>query len=455
MCWPRAMGPVIWKLSNTSTGKPMTQVRSTALRLLRATLSDDWELRIKARRLGVVKRQGKVDSYALLATVVLGVAVRGPTAIAVIGRVLSEVTGVRLARSSVWARFTPAFRDLVQLVLDDTIESSRCREVRPPGVLAGFSDVIAVDATVLKVHDGLEHVWRATRRNTTKAALKVHTWVRAFTGEVLKYRLTADAHGDGRAFGVDHQLRGCLVLFDKAYSSPSLWRRIHTVGGYFLTPLPADRNPEIVRVLRRHRGRARQLPGLRLRDGVRSLSRQYMDVEGTFRCKVRRYGGAARNRWVHEEFRIIAVRRQRGKYDFYVTNAPPDKLPAEAVASTYRLRWEVETFFKTAKTGSEVDHLPSAKQHIVETLIYAALLRATTSMQALATVRADIAHPRGLFVNPGQWQKWWNRRLRGLLDDLVGSQPRLSTMEVAVMLSDPNVGRPTNRSTFLMGANAT
>ena len=443
------MGPVIWKLLHTSPGKPMAQGRSTALRLLRATLSDEGALRVQARRLGVVKRQGKVDSYALLATVILGVAVRGPTAIAVIGRVLSEVAGIRLARSTVWARFTPSFRNLVQHVLDGVVQSSRHRPVQPPGVLSAFRDVIAVDATVIKVHDDLQHIWRGTRRNTAKASLKVHTWVRAFTGELLKYKLTADAHGDGRAFGVEQALRGCLVLFDKAYSSPSLWHRIQGVGGYFLTPLPADRNPEILRQLRRHRGRARDLRGRPLREAVEGLSRAYIDVEAQFRCKVRRYGGATRNRWVRAGFRVVAVRNKQGKYNFYVTNAPPDKLPAEAIVRTYRLRWEVETFFKTAKTGSELDHLPSSKQHIVETLVYAALLRATTSMQALAQVRARVAHPKGLLINPGQWQKWWNRRLRGLLDDLLPAYPALGTQEVALMLSDPNIGRPTNRSTFL------
>lgn len=431
----------------------MARSRRTPLDLLCATLTDVVGLRERARDLGVTQRQGKIDVYALLVTVILGVAVRGPTAIAQLGHLLAEVTGVRLARSSVWDRFTPPFRDLVQHVLDEEVRRARGREVRPPGVLAGFKDVIAVDATVVKVDDSLKSVWKGTRQNTAQAALKVHAWVRAFTGELLKYRITADAHGDGTAFGVDHQLRGCLVLVDKGYSSPSLWRRIQNVGGYFLTRLPKDRDPEIVRELRRHRGRARKLAGRSLRAALQGAQRHIVDVAALFRCRVRKYRTTT-NRWTEEPFRVVAVRQRDGTYEVFVTNAPPDVLPAEAVQRTYRLRWEVETFFKTAKSGSGLPELPSTKQHIVETLVYASLLRATTSMQALAAFRAETAAALGVVINPGQWQKWWNRQLLMLLDRVVDASRQLSRREIALMLADPNVGRPPNRETFLLAGYA-
>jgi putative transposase len=426
----------------------MAQPEPIANQLLCTLLDDDGAWRAKARDLGALKRQGKLDVYALLVTVVLGIAVRGPTAIAQLGHLLSQVTGTRFARSSVWSRFTPAFRDLVQAVLDTSVREARARPSRPPGVLAGFRDILSVDATVVKVDDSLRKIWRGTRRNSAPAAVKLHTWVRAFTGELLKYRLTADAHGDGRAFGVDHDLRGVLVIFDKAYSSPSLWRRIENVGGYFLTRLPADRDPRIVRGHRRHRGRARRVERRRLRRVLDGLQRQILDVDARFRCQVRRYR-SARNRWVEEEFRLVAIRDHQGRYEVFVTNAPPDLLPAEVVSRTYQLRWEVETFYKTAKSGCGLADLPSRKAHIVETLLYAALLRATTSMQALARFRKEHADLIGVHINPGQWQGWWNGQLRGLIDELVRTVADLEPTELARMLGDPNIGRMTTRRWFV------
>lgn len=430
------------------TESPMAQSESIAHQLLCTLLADDAAWRAAARDVGALKRQGKLDIYALLVTVVLGVSVRGPTAIAQIGHLLSMVTGQRFARSSVWSRFTPAFRDLVQQVLDTSVRDARARAPRPPGVLAGFRDVLAVDATVVKVHDRLRHHWRGTRRNSAPAAIKLHTWVRALTGELVKYKLTADAHGDARAFGVDHALRGTLVLIDKAYSSPSLWRRIDRVGGYFLTRLPADRNPMIAGSNRRHRGRARVVRERPLRRVLDGLQRQILDVNARFRCRVRRYR-RERNRWVEEEFRLVAIRDRKGRYEVFATNAPPELLPAEVVAQTYRLRWEVETFYKTAKSGCGLTELPSTKPHIVETLVYAAVLRATTSMQALSRFRKLHADLLGIRVNPGQWQRWWNGQLRRLVEAHVPTPVDLGPTELARMLGDPNRGRVPTRHWFL------
>lgn len=427
----------------------MAKMRSTATRLLCATLDDEFALRGKARELGVTQRASRIDAYALLATTILGVAMRGAFSIAQLGHTLSEALGHRFARSSVWSRFTPAFRDLVQHVLDEQVRRAREREVVLPGVLSSFRDVIAVDSTVVKVHDSLQHRWKGTRRHTATAALKVHAWVRAFTGELLKYRVTADAYGDARAFGVDHDLAGVLVLFDKAYSSPSLWRRVQSVNGYFLTRLPKDRDPEVVAELRKHRGRARKAKGRKLREVLGGLRRKVLDVRASFRCRVRKYRSTT-NRWLEEEFRVVAVRQENGSYEVFVTNAPPSMLPAEAIPRTYRLRWEVETFFKTAKSGSGLRELPSTKAHIVETLVYASLLRATASMQALGTFRREVADAMGVVINPGQWQRWWNQHARLALAHIVAADNPLGLQALALLLADPNRGRPPNRETFRM-----
>ena len=177
------------------------------------------------------------------------------------------------------------------------------------------------------------------------------------------------------------------------------------------------------------------------------LQRRLLDVDCAFRCHVRRYG-RDKGRFVTETFRVVAVRRRNGTYEVFVTNAPPELLPADAVAATYRLRWEVETFFKTSKSGSALDELPSQKPEIVLALVYASLLRATAAMQALARFRREVADRIGKLVNPGQWVKWWNRQLNALTHQLVGPSAALAELELARMLADPHVARMTNRERF-------
>ncbi|NCG20169.1 MAG: hypothetical protein GWP91_14265 [Rhodobacterales bacterium] len=149
------------------------ELRNATTNLL-TRLCPPQEARRLTRVLGVVRRQGKVDAYALRMVTVLGLVVRGPTAISQLGQLLRETTSVGLARSSFWSRLTPEFTRLMAWWLNRFVEESRREHRRPPGALSFFRDVIAADASVMKVHDDLRGVWKGTRRNTAMAALKVH-----------------------------------------------------------------------------------------------------------------------------------------------------------------------------------------------------------------------------------------------------------------------------------------
>jgi hypothetical protein len=269
-----------------------------------------------------------------------------------------------------------------------------------------------------------------------------------FSGELVKYRITQEAFGDSRAFRVDHALRGVLMLFDRGYASPTLWRRIDSVGGYFLTRIPKGWNLVVTSENRRHRGRARKLQGKNLRDALYRLQRGVVDVNVSFRCRVRRYAGGP-SKIVHKEFRVIAIRRPNGEYAVYATNAPDHMLPAEEAWNEYRLRWEVETFFKTAKSGCALDELPSGGQHRVEALVLAALIRATIAMKAKRRLLLLAANRSRIRLNPQQWMRWWNRHLHQLLHRLVIPEVPFSLDQLFLMLSDPNGLRIPSRVAFV------
>lgn len=422
-------------------------LRSSAVQLL-TSVARPQEVREQACALGVTQRQGKIDSYTLLMVVVLGIIVRGPTSIAQLGHVYAGVSGQRLARSSFWARLTPSFAQLVGWLLDAVMVKARLPSSRPPGVLSVFVDVFAADSSVIKVHDSLRRVWKGTRRNSAKAALKVHAWIRVFSGELVKCKITPEAFGDSRAFGIDHALRGVLMLFDRGYASPSLWRRIDSVGGYFLTRVPKGWNQVIVSENRRHRGRARQLVGSSLRDALSGLQRAIVDVNVSFRCRIRGYAGEP-TRTEDKLFRVVAVRRPDGEYAVYVTNAPKEMLAAEDMRNVYRLRWEIETFFKTAKSGCALSDTPSRDQHRVETLVFAALLRATLAMMAKAAFVRLVPARNRTSINPHQWMKWWNRQLPDLVAEVINGDPPLDLEALLLMLSDPNRARTPTRDLFM------
>ena len=120
------------------------------------------EVRRLARVLGVVRREGKVDAFALLMVTMLGLVVRGPTAISQLGQLLRETTSVGVARSSFWSQLTPEFARLMAWLLNRFVEEPRREHRRSPGALSCLRDVIAADASVVKVYDDLRGVWKGT-----------------------------------------------------------------------------------------------------------------------------------------------------------------------------------------------------------------------------------------------------------------------------------------------------
>ena len=398
-------------------------------------------VRREARARGALQRQGAVDVYALLVTTLLGVAIRGRVSVAELRRVYGETTGRVVARSSFYDRFNEGFASLMRWLLERLMEDSRRSPARLPGPLSFFTDILAEDATIAKLDDRMADDWPGPRTNSSPAALKVHGRVRVMTGEPVKVRVTHGRKADCKAFGIGHELRGTLLLFDQGYSSPSLWRRVQSVGGYFITRLPVDRDPVILAMLRRHRGRARKVVGKTLRVALQGLKRQVLDVECSFSCRVRRYN-AAKGRRVEEGFRVVAVfNKAAGAWHTYVTNVPPHVLDGELVARTYRLRWEVEQFFKTTKTGSGLSEVASANENVVLTMVYAAIIRATLSMRGRLRAQALLGFTRRSFLQLRSWHSTWLRHARDALQGLLPDAPPLEAEAFLRLCSDANPKR--------------
>ena len=318
-------------------------------------------------------------------------------------------TGIRLNRTSWRARFNePLYKLLVWLLARLGRRAHQRRgQLHFKGPLKRFKDIVLVDSTFIQVHDGLAKVFKGTRK--AKAAIKVHTQIRALTGELLSYCLTAGSAADCKSFGVGQKDKGCLFIFDKGYQSSSLWARVTRVGGSFITRLPASYRPIITRVNRTHRGRARGLRGKMLREELKRLQRQVLDVQCSFRVHIRGYGGK-RGRYEEVEFRVVGLWNvEEDKYHLYVTNLPAKSFDAVLVGQGYRLRWEVELFYRLGKSGLGLSQLKHYRHAVrVKILALCALIRASVAMQACCEGRVSNRHVR---LNMERWGRVWREQM--------------------------------------------
>ena len=167
--------------------------------------------------------------------------------------------------------------------------------------------------------------------------------------------------------------------------------------------------------LREWRGRAIPLEGKKIQDVADDLHRQYIDVEVEVSFQRREYAGT--ESWDTKRFRVVGVRDEDADdYHLYITNLPRSEFLPCDLATIYRCRWEVELLFRELKTRYELDEFDTTKKHIVEILVYAALLTLITSRTLLDLV-TEYAEDDAVFP-PERWAATFRSHAQLILHDL-------------------------------------
>lgn len=371
-------------------------------------------LQAEASRFGVFRRKPrKLDLPLLVWTLILGLP-KGPKQTLDGLRVAyEEATGQRVARSSFYERLNPELAKLMKSLVLSTLATCHAAYGLPGGFLASFLDVLAIDASVLSLHDLLATPFAATRTNHTKAAAKLHMVMSVLSHTPVKVKLSAERVGDTIPWKrMGTWVEGCLLLFDLGYYEFHLFDRIDRNKGFFLSRAKSNFNPKILSVNRAWRGRAVPVVGERLKAVLPRLERGVLDVNVEVSFHKRGYKGKQTRKT--RTFRLVAVKNEEaGKYHVYLTNLPVDRLSAEDITRTYAVRWQVELFFKMMKSYMNLSDLPSSKRHIVEILIWASVLLSIVSGRFFREVRRAVSRDRHIPLL--RWGRVFTRCARDLL----------------------------------------
>jgi len=142
--------------------------------------------------------------------------------------------------------------------------------------------------------------------------------------------------------------------------------------------------------------------------------------------------------------RLVGIKNhETGVYWLYVTNIPPTKLDALDVGRIYSARWLVELFFRELKTSYRLDQMPSSKRHIVEALIYAALLTMVASRVLLELMAVDLRQR----IPEERWAGLFATKASDILAILVRPRRDADVLErylvpfIVAEAIDPNVAR--------------
>ena len=127
-------------------------------------------------------RERKGDIFVLVWTLVLGFQVGAERTIEGLRQVYQRAAGHMLVRSSFYDRLTKRLAKLLRRLAKDALASQFPGSRMSQGQLATFAEVLAIDATVLRLHDLLARAFQGCRTNHSKAAAKLHIVMNVFDG---------------------------------------------------------------------------------------------------------------------------------------------------------------------------------------------------------------------------------------------------------------------------------
>ena len=344
----------------------MTRNRGNHIRNALTSLISPQLIRRRARDLGVVKRQRKVDVVALVYTLVLGFDRGAKRSLASLRRTYASCSGVTLAPSAFYDRFTPQLAELMKQLTVCAFDRLRHSSSRLKRTLAAFTKVFLADGSVIRLHPDLEDHYPSVWTNHMKASAKLHVVMDGATRTPEILRIVPGSSHDVTLMSAGPWCRGTLFIFDLAYYQGKLFHQIIDHGGHFLCRAKSDANFVILSandarwVGRKHKEILSKAKGKSFDVEVDYSYRHIPERDWTFR---------------HLRLRLIAVwRPDLKRHRLYLTNASTSQLDAQTAPAVYALRWEIELLFRELKSQLRIEDMPSGNKAATECLLYSALL---------------------------------------------------------------------------------
>jgi putative transposase len=263
------------------------------------------------------------------------------------------------------------------------------QEGRPAlqGRLSAFADVLIPDGCAFKIASALAGVWPGTG---TPAEFKLHAVYSVRAGGLAELHASAGSVHDNKGFGPGAWVPHALYIWDLGYQDYDRF-----VGAVLSKAIPLQRlkdhtNPVVLawydadgvrRPLRDAEGAA-----MRLQE---ASAFGHLPLHGTLDLDVEIRDTLGRG----VTARGVCV--PHGEDRWYLTTLPREVFTPFDVAELYRVRWEVELFFRDLKGAVRLDEVTRLKNPAsLRMALLASLVAATLGQQLTAALNAQEVPPR-------------------------------------------------------------
>ena len=267
---------------------------------------------------------------------------------------------VRISKGAFWERLSrKRFRNILQTILADLIKKMPSLTIIGEEILDKLkvSSILLIDSSSITLWDGAKKSYPGSR---SYAGIKWHACFNLLSGKMEWFSTSASSAHDRKHFPDIDLLKGKLILFDLGYWDYGLFDAINRAQGFFLSRVKTNAVITINQVVK---GIGRQLVGAKLcSDHLKKRRRRIVEFIG-------KIGGSESSKC----YRVIGFWNTADKkYHWYVTNL---QVPAIAIYSLYRIRWQIELIFKGCKRSLNLDEkVTSNNDNIIESLVLSTLI---------------------------------------------------------------------------------
>jgi len=317
-----------------------------------------------AKETGFCKRKRLLDASHTVWVFLVGLsACSGPRVLAEFVRIFASISGKKISYKPFHDRINkPEFAEFMRRILVEAMSGLSLPIMRPRDKILGrFDDILLHDGSSLSLPDALKKEYPGRFTKSKPAAMEIHATYSLFSGQAVSIDIAPDKEPERPFLPAASELSNKLLLIDNGYFGNAIFDDIDANGGFFICRAAMNFNPTIIKPLRNCVGN--RVIGRKLRD-IRLLRRNYdfiVESKATEGCK---------SRW-----RVTAFySAKKNKHIFLITNLNARDFSANRVAETYRLRWQIELFFKECKSYTGLEAYPTKSIHIAEGLVWATML---------------------------------------------------------------------------------
>lgn len=242
-----------------------------------------------------------------------------------------------------------------------------------------FSRILLQDSTVVSLPETLWRMFRGCGGAASKAAVKYDFIIDQCSHVIVRVKFTAGKNPDATMSGeiINYLEEGDLVIRDLGYFNLSQLSKINNKNAYFISRLSISANVYLNKEDKNPIDLIEHLKKLNIND-------KNVDIDVYIGQKERLLVRLVAIKVPPE---VIEARRKRQKetkakkepsealhewngFTIMITNIPKIKLSVKMILIIYKIRWQIELFFKNMKSQLSVDGITGKNKYRILCIIY-------------------------------------------------------------------------------------